>query len=57
MAEHDDELLAAYLDGVSELTPDERKRVEAQLGELDVAGTRAMIDQLRSLPPEGREPD
>jgi len=52
-----DELLAAYLDGVSELTPEERKRVEARLSELDVEGTRGMIDQLRALPPEGREPD
>lgn len=52
-----DELLAAYLDGVSELTPEERKRVEARLSELDVDGTRGMIEQLRALPPEGREPD
>jgi hypothetical protein len=53
----DDALLAAYIDGVSELTPDERKRVEQQLGALDVDGTRQMIDQLRALPPEGTEPD
>jgi len=57
MAKADDELLAAYLDGVAELTPEERQRVEAKLGELDVAGTRGMIDQLRALPPEGSEPD
>jgi hypothetical protein len=53
----DEELLSAYLDGVAELTPEERHRVEARLGELDVEGTRGMIDQLRALPPEGSEPD
>ena len=53
----DEELLAAYLDGVAELTAEERHRVEAKLAELDVAGTRGMIDQLRALPPEGTEPD
>ncbi len=65
MSANDDELLAAYVDGVGELTPDERKRVEARLAELDVAGTRemevaatkAVIDKLRALPPEGVEPD
>jgi len=59
MAEqHDtDELLAAYLDGVGELTPEERKRVEARLSELEVDDTRGMIEQLRALSPEGREPD
>jgi len=57
MPANDDELLAAYVDGVGELTPEERKRVEARLGELDVAGTRQTIDQLRALPPEGNEPD
>jgi hypothetical protein len=53
----DEELLAAYLDGVTELTPEERQRVEARLSELDVDGTRGMIEQLRSLPAEGNEPD
>lgn len=53
----DDDLLTAYLDGVAELTPEERHRVEARLAELDVEGTRGMIDQLRALPPEGNEPD
>jgi hypothetical protein len=53
----DEELLSAYLDGVAELTPEERQRVEAKLPELDVDATRAMIDQLRALPPEGSEPD
>jgi len=53
----DDDLLAAYVDGVGELTADERKRIETKLPELDGEGTRAMIDQLRALPPEGNEPD
>ncbi len=57
MAANDDELLAAYVDGVAELTPEERRRVEGKLGELDVAGTRDVIQQLRALPPEGTEPD
>ncbi|MBV8760237.1 MAG: hypothetical protein JO257_23300 [Deltaproteobacteria bacterium] len=57
MAANDDELLAAYVDGVAELTPEERKRIEGRLDELDVAGTRDMIQQLRALPPEGTEPD
>jgi hypothetical protein len=57
MKSSDDELLAAYLDGVAELTPEERQRVEARLPELDVDGTRQMIDQLRALPAEGSEPD
>jgi hypothetical protein len=59
---HEDELLAAYLDGVSELTPDERRRVEARLAEDpalrdDADATRALLGQLRELPPEGAEPD
>jgi hypothetical protein len=53
----DEELLAAYVDGVAELTPEERQRAAAALSELDADGTRAMIDQLRALPPEGTEPD
>jgi len=57
MKPSDDELLSAYLDGVAELTPEERRRVEGTLSELDVDGTRAMIDQLRALPHEGSEPD
>lgn len=57
-----DELLAAYVDGVGELTSDERRRVEARLAEADgfrddAAATRSLIGALRELPPEGREPD
>lgn len=57
----DDELLAAYVDGVGELTPDERRRVEAALAAPDArvaeVETRSMIARLRALPPEGQEPD
>jgi anti-sigma factor RsiW len=58
----DDELLAAYCDGVTELSVDERKRVEALLASSetarsDEAATRSMIGALRDLPGEGTEPD
>ncbi|MBA3461010.1 MAG: hypothetical protein H0T46_13655 [Deltaproteobacteria bacterium] len=58
----DEELLAAYLDGVGELTPDERRRFEARLADepelrADAEATRGLLDQLRELPPEGNEPD
>jgi len=58
----DDELLAAYVDGVSELTTDERRRIEELLARdpalrTDAAQTRTLIDRLRSLAPEGTEPD
>jgi hypothetical protein len=53
----DDELLAAYVDGVAELTPEERKRVESKLEKLDAGAVRDVIDRLRALPPEGEEPD
>lgn len=56
------ELLAAYVDGVSELTPDERRALEERLaadGALrsDAGETRALLGRLRELPPEGIEPD
>ncbi len=58
----DDELLSAYVDGVSELTTEERRRVEELLAQdpalrSDETATRTLLDQLRSLPPEGTEPD
>lgn len=58
----DDDLLSAYVDGVSELTLEERRRVEELLAQdptvrADEAATRSLLDQLRSLPPEGTEPD
>jgi anti-sigma factor RsiW len=63
MSERDDDtLLAAYLDGVGELTTDERRRVEARLADdpglrAEADNTRALLGQLRELPPEGAEPD
>lgn len=58
----DDELLAAYVDGVTELTPEERRHVDELLAQdpalrTDAAKTRDLLDRLRSLPPEGAEPD
>jgi hypothetical protein len=58
-----DQLLAAYVDGVSELTPEERRSVEARLADPTVraeeTATRSMIDQLRGLghEPAANEPD
>lgn len=58
---NDADLLSAYVDGVSELTSDERKRVEHLLREPDAradeTATRELIGQLRELPPVGNEPD
>lgn len=59
---NDDELLAAYADGIAELSSDERRRVEALLDGSatmrdELAATRGTIDQLRALPPVGEEPD
>lgn len=58
----DAELLSAYVDGVSELSLDERKRVDDLLARDpalrdDEAVTRTLIGQLRDLPPTGTEPD
>jgi hypothetical protein len=58
----DSELLAAYVDGVSELSPAERKRVdellanEPQLRRAE-RETRALVGELRELAPVGGEPD
>ena len=58
----DVELLAAYVDGVAELSLDERKRVDDLLARdpslrTDEAATRDLIGELRDLPPPGTEPD
>ena len=50
-----DELLAAYLDGVAELSPEERRAVEARLAgddalRAEAEETRALLGQLRELP-------
>lgn len=62
MQRDDDELLAAYCDGVTELTLEERKRVETLLASsadarTNEAATRSLIGALRELPGEGTEPD
>src|SRR5687768_12336163 len=56
------ELLAAYVDGVTELSADERRRVEAKLASDpalrdDETATRDLISQLRSMSPADHEPD
>ncbi|HEX4423145.1 MAG TPA: hypothetical protein VH165_34745 [Kofleriaceae bacterium] len=57
-------LVAAYVDGVAELSPEDRRAVEAGLARdpaarADHAAVRGLIDRLRALPPEpeGGEPD
>jgi hypothetical protein len=60
--ERDAELLAAYVDGVAELSPEDRRRVEARLegdpkARADQASLRTLLGQLRALPLEGNEPD
>jgi hypothetical protein len=57
-----DELLSAYVDGVAELDPADRKRLEQRLRDDpalrgDVEQIRAVLGQLRALPSEGGEPD
>lgn len=54
-----EDLLSAYVDGVTELSADERRGVEAALPALRAEETevRGLIDQLRALPAEGAEPD
>lgn len=60
--ERDAELLTAYVDGVAELAPEERHRIEAQLARdpearADHAAVRTLLDRLRALPLQGAEPD
>ena len=57
-----EDLDAAYIDGVAELSPDERRRVEARLAEdpaarAEHAAVRRLLDRMRAVPPEGNEPD
>jgi hypothetical protein len=60
--ERDAELLTAYVDGVAELSADERRRVSARLARdpearADEAAVRSLLERLRALPPEPGEPD
>ncbi len=59
---NDRNLIAAYLDGVGELTAAERQRIEALLRDesetaAEAKAAKAMIGRLRALPTEGAEPD
>jgi anti-sigma factor RsiW len=61
MSRKPEELLSAYVDGVGELAPDERRAVEQLLHDdpnarADEAATRELLDNLRELPPIGTEP-
>lgn len=61
-AARDRELISAYLDGVGELAPAERKRVEELLRDepastAEADDVKALLGQLRATPPEGSEPD
>lgn len=56
------ELLTAYADGIAELAPDERHRIEAALDDQpalrgEQAQIAGLLDRLRGLPGEGAEPD
>ena len=56
------ELISAYVDGVSELSPHDRRSVEARLARdpaarADEVATRGLLDRLRAMPHEGDEPD
>jgi anti-sigma factor RsiW len=61
MSRKPEELLSAYVDGVGELAPEERRAVEQMLRDdpsarADEAATRELLDGLRDLPPLGNEP-
>ncbi len=62
VAGDDRALLGAYVDGVAELTPDERRANEAWLisdpaARDEADAMRGIVDQLRALPLDGDEPD
>jgi hypothetical protein len=56
MSRDADDLLSAYVDGISELTPDERRAVEAT-DRASADSIKELISDLRSLPAEGSDPD
>jgi hypothetical protein len=56
------ELLAAYVDGVAELSREDRREIEARLARdpqarAEETAVRELLGRLRDLPPEGVEPD
>src|SRR2546430_15675538 len=58
----DDDLLSAYVDGIAELTPDERRHVDGLLARepslrADVEATREVLADLRAMPQPGAEPN
>ncbi len=58
----DDELLTAYVDGVTELTPEERRAVEARIAgddalRAEAEETRALLERLRGERAADGEPD
>lgn len=58
----DEELVSAYVDGVAELTPDERRRVEHALAatpelRAEADAIRGVLAQSRALVSSGSEPD
>ncbi|MEO7734226.1 MAG: hypothetical protein ABIY55_24900, partial [Kofleriaceae bacterium] len=61
--EHDRAALdTAYVDGVAELAPDERRAIEARLAadpavRAEHAAVRRLLERMRAVPPEGNEPD
>jgi len=62
MSDADKTLLTAYVDGVTELAPHERKRVEAVLesqpgARAEADATRDLLATLREMPRTGNEPD
>jgi hypothetical protein len=56
MSRDADDLLTAYVDGISELSIDERRAVEAT-DRSSAASIKELLSELRALPPEGSEPD
>jgi len=57
-----DELLSAYVDGVAELSLDERHRIEARLADdaearAEAEAVRGVLARLRAIEPHGSEPD
>ncbi len=62
MVTDEEELLTAFLDDVSELTPTERRRVEQRLANdpglrRDADEIRSLLEHARKLPSETNEPD
>jgi anti-sigma factor RsiW len=58
----DDELLSAYVDGVTELAAEERRELDERLASDaalrdEAAATRELLGKLRELPPAAGEPD